>query len=406
MESCQSSSHHPLLHVDAVASGADPTPVYSTAIANAVGSIGRASRSFLDIVPVLVCCEEAEVATYALLDPGSSMSFCEPALIDALGLYGTGLKFETSVETLTTKCPERLQSKTFSFSVKSLDGVNSFTLSRVAVIERIPVNPESRNVLCNLESFDHLQGVTLPRLDHATVSLLIGNDHYLAQFPVETRISPDSYSSPHAIRTPLEWVLKGPNLDTNVVSPCTNFLLNGGRAPECVDAMEGLLVTEEGELILPSEGLDAADIDSLMSWLKTNREVREFGSKYSAEDVVAYDCMSNSIVHKDGHYQLPLLWKNASVKLPDSLDMAKRRLESVKRRLERDDMLKIKYTQEMQRVLDKGYAEVVPEEERDSSNRTWYIPHHPVLNPNKPDKVRIVYDCTAKRRVLVLMKTS
>ena len=76
--------------------------------------------------------------------------------------------------------------------------------------------------------------------------------------------------------------------------------------------------------------------------------------------------------------------------------MAKRRLESLKRRLERDDMLKIKYTQEMQRVLDKGYAEVVPEEERDSSNRVWYIPHHP--NSNKPDKVRIVYDCAAKSK--------
>ena len=83
-----------------------------------------------------------------------------------------------------------------------------------------------------------------------------------------------------------------------------------------------------------------------MSWLKTNREVRELGSKYSAEDVVTYDCMSKSIIHKDGHYQLSLLWKNAFVKLSDSLDMAKRRLESVKRRLERDDMLKIKYTQE------------------------------------------------------------
>ena len=77
------------MHVDAVASGADPIPVCSTTIANAIGSIGRASRSFLDIVPVPVCCEEAEVATYALLDPGSSMSFCEPALIDAPGLCGT-----------------------------------------------------------------------------------------------------------------------------------------------------------------------------------------------------------------------------------------------------------------------------------------------------------------------------
>ena len=101
--------------------------------------------------------------------------------------------------------------------VKSLDGLNRFKLSRVAVIEHTPVNPESRNVLCNLESFDHLKGVTLPGLDYATVSLLIGNDHYLAQFPVETHISPDPHSSPHAIRTPLRWLLKGPNLDTSVV---------------------------------------------------------------------------------------------------------------------------------------------------------------------------------------------
>ena len=182
------------------------------------------------------------------------MFFCEPSLIDALGLCGTGLKFETSVETLTTKCPKCLQSETFFFSVKSLDGVNGFTLSRLGVIEHIPVNPESRNVLCNLESFDHLQGVTLPRLDHAMVSLLIGNDHYLAQFPVETCISPDPHLSPHAIRTLLGWLFKGPNLDTNVVLPCTNLLFNGGRAPECVDAMKGLLVTEEGELISPLEG--------------------------------------------------------------------------------------------------------------------------------------------------------
>ena len=43
------------------------------------------------------------------------------------------------------------------------------------------------------------------------------------------------------------------------------------------------------------------------------------------------------------------------------------------------------------------------EEERDSSvpeeeQNVWYIPHYPVLNPNKRDKVRIVYDCAAKSK--------
>ena len=26
---------------------------------------------------------------------------------------------------------------------------------------------------------------------------------------------------------------------------------------------------------------------------------------------------------------------------------------------------------------------------------TWCLPHHPVLNPNKPDKVRIVFNCAS-----------
>jgi hypothetical protein len=29
---------------------------------------------------------------------------------------------------------------------------------------------------------------------------------------------------------------------------------------------------------------------------------------------------------------------------------------------------------------------------------TWFLPHHPVLHPRKPDKCRLVYDCAAKYR--------
>lgn len=25
--------------------------------------------------------------------------------------------------------------------------------------------------------------------------------------------------------------------------------------------------------------------------------------------------------------------------------------------------------------------------------RTWYLPHHPVLNSKNPDEVRIIFDC-------------
>ena len=43
----------------------------------------------------------------------------------------------------------------------------------------------------------------------------------------------------------------------------------------------------------------------------------------------------------------------------------------------------------------KGYAVKLSEEEESSTKEhTWYLPHHGVINPNKP-KVRIVYDAAA-----------
>ena len=49
----------------------------------------------------------------------------------------------------------------------------------------------------------------------------------------------------------------------------------------------------------------------------------------------------------------------------------------------------------MKAVLDVGYEEPVPEKPTATKNKIGYIPHHPVVNSKKPEKVRIVYDCAA-----------
>jgi len=58
-------------------------------------------------------------------------------------------------------------------------------------------------------------------------------------------------------------------------------------------------------------------------------------------------------------------------------------------------VLKTKYQAGIDNLLAKGYAEKV--ENNEVSNRTsiWYLSHHPVLHPEKPDKVTIVFDCAA-----------
>ena len=51
------------------------------------------------------------------------------------------------------------------------------------------------------KKFDHLKYVTLPEIPNATVTLLIGNDNYLSQFPLEVREDCGSSTSPCAIKS-------------------------------------------------------------------------------------------------------------------------------------------------------------------------------------------------------------
>ena len=76
--------------------------------------------------------------------------------------------------------------------------------------------------------------------------------------------------------------------------------------------------------------------------------------------------------------------------LPDNRLLAERRLNPLRRKLQCDGKLKAKYFDTMKDHLTKGYINLAS-----NVSRRWYLPHHPVLNPKKPEKLRIVLDCAA-----------
>ena len=141
--------------------------------------------------------------------------------------------------------------------------------------------------------------------------------------------------------------------------------------------------------------IDLLDVEKLMSWVSMNKEASEFGMKYSKEDVVAYDLMKRNISYVNGHYELPLPWKNDSVVLPESLPNAQRRLQYLKQRFEKNLDLHEKYTEQVETYIQRGYAEKLPENDPGGA-RTWFLPHNYVVSTRKPGKVRVVFDCTAK----------
>lgn len=118
----------------------------------------------------------------------------------------------------------------------------------------------------------------------------------------------------------------------------------------------------------------------------------------SIEDRRAKSIMDSSVKMVGGHYEIGLPWKCETPYLPNNKIMAEKRLLLLKRRLKRDPRLLAKHKETMGDYLAKGHAKRITAKDPPSKDDApvWYLPHHPVVHPQKPKKVRIVFDCAAK----------
>ena len=88
------------------------------------------------------------------------------------------------------------------------------------------------------------------------------------------------------------------------------------------------------------------------------------------------------------------MWKLGSPSFDDTRTVAEARLNNLKKRLDKNPELKQKYTAVIEDYLAKGYAGKVEKEETESE-ASWYFRHHAVLYPQKFNKVRVAFDCSA-----------
>ena len=98
------------------------------------------------------------------------------------------------------------------------------------------------------------------------------------------------------------------------------------------------------------------------------------------------------VQREDGHFIAPLPLKDPSFNFPNNRVMAEQHLHSLKRRMLSNQRLKEEYQTYIENMLDRGYAEVVPEDElRHDDGKVWYVPHHGVYSQTK-EKLRVVFD--------------
>ncbi|XP_037394566.1 uncharacterized protein LOC119263501 [Pygocentrus nattereri] len=97
--------------------------------------------------------------------------------------------------------------------------------------------------------------------------------------------------------------------------------------------------------------------------------------------------------NEHGHLEMPLPFK-VRPHLPDNKKLALARLKHLKRKLDRDPKFKNDYARFMEGVFKDDEAEKV--DTQSEPGKIWYIPHQGVYHPRKPDKIRVVFDCSAK----------
>ena len=263
------------------------------------------------VVRVLVYHGTIKVRTYAFLDQGSTHTFCDRKQLKTLDISRSPetINLQTLGQAIFT-----YQVSTCSLHVSAIDGEEAIELPKVFSMDELPIRPNLIPAKENLKAFSHLRDLTFPKVEGATVTLLIGADNPELFCPMDT--CKDKRGEPIAVETPLGWSLLEPSLSPSGSRNCSvNFVAKYDKSPARQLEQFWTNEFEAGTSILT---------------MPSSREDRE-----------TYKLLQENVKHVKKHYQLPLpLRRQAAVKLRNNREMALRRLVSLKNCFLRNPMLK------------------------------------------------------------------
>jgi hypothetical protein len=118
----------------------------------------------------------------------------------------------------------------------------------------------------------------------------------------------------------------------------------------------------------------------------------------SVEDRLFLSKVTSGIRQReDGHFEIPLPFREDQVMLPNNKEMVLKRVRNLKAKMQKDERYGMEYCKFMSKLITSGHAELVPKEELSQNDGSiWYIPHHGVAHPHKEGKFRVVFDCAAE----------
>ena len=303
------------------------------------------------------------VETYALLDNGSNTTFCSASLMKRLSVSGKEMRIKL---TTMDSCNDVDSLVVTNLEVTDLDENVVISLPEVLSRPSMPVVKDEIPKQEDVERWPHLQGYVYLAELNSEVDLLIGADVPEALQPRE--VVPASDGGPYATRVDLGWVINGPTGRKQKFVPSSSFFVNCKEThPMCIAC---------------ADFADATLSDGL---------------SMSRDDLKFMNIVEDSVMQcEDGHYQVSLPLRDLNLQMPANRSQAERRALYLKRKFSKDVKFREDYVACLEKVIGDGFAEKVPLDVlKRSDGKVWFIPHHGVYHHKKPDKIRVVFDCSA-----------
>ncbi|CAM4729270.1 unnamed protein product [Leuciscus chuanchicus] len=340
---------------------------------------------------------DKEVLVYALLDSQSDTTFILKDATDTLGVKKEPVKLKVSTTTSKTKVVN--SQKVQGLQVRGISSDTKIKLPTTYTRDYIPENRSHIPTSTTAKSWPHLEHLAdemSPELD-CEVGLLIGYKCPQALLPRD--VITGNENQPYAQRSVLGWSIicySSTEVDYDhedeigvshriiikEVQPATKPFT------ELKSEVHFVYRTQVKEMITPADILKVFESDFTE---KFSEEVL-----ISQEDIKFLRKLKEGIKQKpNGHYEMPLPFKEEKPSLPNNKVCAEHRLRCLEKRLKKDNQYHKDYVAFMEDIIARGDAEKVPESEV-TNQTTWYIPHHGVYHPQKPGKIRVVFDCSAK----------
>jgi len=304
--------------------------------------------------------------TYAILDDGSERTMLLPQASESLGLNGVP---ESLIVRTVRQDTLALEGSSVTFEISSMTNPEKkYSISNAFSAARLGLAEQTYPVEILQRRFRHLRDLPLPAFSNVQPLVLIGADYPHLINPID-QVYFGPPKSPAAIQTRLGWVLQGP-----IPIPNTD-------ETQCLFTIANPLE----ELRHDVEKLWKVDILPFRNEKVITR---------SKQDQAAMELLASKSkkINVDGvqRYATLLLLASSAIKLQALPNAVMSSLRCIEQCLQRNPKTAAVYNQEIAKLEESGYVSKV-ELPHDSSDESWYIPHHIVEHNGKR---RIVFNCS------------